>query len=99
MRFGLPAPHAFDDHPAPEIGRGLDEQAIERYLTGERRSAARRILTVGAAALAFGAIGLVPLWSWWTEGGMVPRVVLAAPLLLLVGLALTVYGLVAAARS
>jgi hypothetical protein len=99
MRYGLPAPRDLDGEPTPEIGRGLDEAAIERYLSDERRAAARRILGVGAVALTFGAIGLVPLWHWLTEGGVAPRVVLAAPLLLCIGAVLTVYGLAARARA
>jgi hypothetical protein len=98
MRYGLPAGD-FDGEPTPEIGRGLDEAAIERYLADERRAGARRILGVGAGALVFGAIGLVPLWQWMNQGGAVPRVVFAAPLLLCIGAVLTVYGLFARARA
>lgn len=98
MRFSLPA-HDADGFDAPEIGGPGDEQAIARYLEGERRAAARRILQVGVAALALGGIGLVPLADWWSHGGVVPRVVLAAPLLLCVGILLTAYGAIARARA
>jgi hypothetical protein len=77
------------DHDAP--------RDLERYLADERRAAARRLLRIGVAALLFGTLGTIPLVRGWIEGGPIPNIAFAAPLLLVLGGLLTRYA-VAASR-
>jgi len=75
------------------------EREIERYLVGERRASAWRLLRVGIGALLFGGLGTVGLHQWWVHGGVMPRVVFAAPFWSVVGAVLTACGGAAWARA
>jgi high-affinity Fe2+/Pb2+ permease len=68
------------------------EEEIDQYLRGERISAALRLLWIGAITLVLGSVGTLLVYRWWINGGVLPRIVLAGPLLLLVGVPVTGYG-------
>jgi hypothetical protein len=75
------------------------EEEIERYLRGERISAALRLLWIGAIALVVGSVGSLLVYRWWVNGGVIPNIVLAGPLLFLLGVPLTGYGLWSLVRA
>ena len=74
------------------------DEEIERYLKQERLSAALRLLWIGAVALVLGGAGSLLVYRWWIHGGVLPRVVLASPLLVLTGVPLVFYALLSLAR-
>ncbi len=84
------------DAPARQL---TPEEEIDQYLRGERISSALRLLWIGAIALVLGTAGTLLVYRWWTHGGVLPRIVLAGPLLFLAGVPLTGYGLVSLARA
>ncbi len=83
----------------PPSNAPTGDEAIEAYLASERRARPVRLLKVGLVALFFGLLGTGVLAHWFIEGGMVPQLVFAGPLLLLVGLALSIGGVVGLIRA
>jgi hypothetical protein len=77
----------------------LADEEIETYLRTERRRRALAILWIGILGLAIGLPGSWLVFRWLVEGGVMLNLVLASPFLVLAGVPLTIYGLIALARS
>jgi len=77
----------------------VPEDEIDAYLRAARISSALRLLWVGVVALFLGAVGSWWVWRWLTSGGVMLKVVLAAPFGVAIGVPLTAISLVSIVRA
>ncbi len=76
-----------------------NDQLIDEYLRRERMSSATRLLSVGALLTAGGSLGSWFVYRWSVDGGVLPRVVLAAPFALMAGVPILLWGAWQLARA
>jgi hypothetical protein len=83
----------------PPSNAPTGDEAIEAYLASERRARPMRLLKVGLVSLFFGLLCTGVFAHWLIHGGTIPQLVFAGPFLLLLGLGLSIGGMVGLVRA